>query len=287
MASPLEKIETRIASSLTRSNWQFNAEGSNRLLVVEFQSDFRLQEIDLAVQDIADSQWSDYCRLFDFSRVPFAPTTTELLEVGKHMANWQAAEEVKIAWLAASQKDMGLLRIIVDRSWDQLMRVFLSESEARRWLLGSAHEFVDSPLRIEHKHIRLRGTIDLDAVLRQQQVYREQPDYSPEMPILWDLREAALTESLEEVQTLAVYIAGNHNRDRAGFRSAVLIDSHIMDLLIREMTRVSGWPASDIAVFRSYREAIGWLAIDVADTDQSDISPTSDEDNQDKESFDD
>jgi hypothetical protein len=96
--------------------------------VVEFQPDFRLQELDLTVQHIAESEWLTYCRLFDFSRVPLAPTTTELLEVGKHLSNWQSSEEVKTAWLAASQKDMGLLRIIVDRSWDQVMRVFFSSS---------------------------------------------------------------------------------------------------------------------------------------------------------------
>jgi hypothetical protein len=42
-----------------------------------------------------------------------------------------------------------------------------------------------------------------------------------------------------------------------------------MDLMIREMMKVPGWPASDIAVFRSYREAMGWLAVDVLENDEN------------------
>ncbi|MFT5099222.1 MAG: hypothetical protein ACI9HY_001338 [Planctomycetaceae bacterium] len=32
-----------------------------------------------------------------------------------------------------------------------------------------------------------------------------------------------------------------------------------MDLLIREMTKASEWPKNDVRVFRSYKEAVGWL----------------------------
>lgn len=194
-----------------------------------------------------------------------------MLQAGKRLAAFQLPETVRCAWVAASQRDAGLLRIVLGRTSDQILKVFLSDSEARRWLMTDDKEVSESPGRVDHVLVRMRGTISLDEVLRQQQSFREQSGFDATQPVLWDLRESTLVESLDEVQTLAVYIAGNHNRDRAGYRSAVLIDSHLMDLLIREMTRVPGWPVEDLAVFRSYREAMGWLA-GIVSTEQ--VQPT-------------
>lgn len=230
------------------------------MLVVVFSEPFSIVDIELAEQEINAGQWADWSRLFDFSRCLLSPTTTELLQVGKQLADSHGSDQVKCGWIAATQRDVGLLRIVLGRTSDQIVRVFLSDSEARRWLAGGEKEILESPVRVSHVPVRMRGTISLDEVLRQQQILREQTDYDVAKPILWDLRESTLIESLDEVQTLAVYIASNHNRDRAGQRSAVLIDSHIMGLLFKEMTKVSGWPSDDVAVFRSFREALGWLA---------------------------
>ncbi|MFT7245885.1 MAG: hypothetical protein ACI82A_003256 [Candidatus Azotimanducaceae bacterium] len=105
----------------------------------------------------------------------------------------------------------------------------------------------------------MRGTINLDDVMQKQLDLRQDEHYDPARPLLWDLRESRLTESLAGVQDLARFVAGNHSRDRAGHKSAVLVDSHLMDLLIREMAKTSEWPAEDVLIFRSYKEAVAWL----------------------------
>tara|TARA_R110002072_G_scaffold64_8_gene406 strand:+ start:9415 stop:10149 length:735 start_codon:yes stop_codon:yes gene_type:complete len=239
------------------STWRITHEQEPDLVVVDFAQPFNFENIDFAAQEIGDS---DSSRLFNFvDCTGLSPTTTELLSMGKKAAAWSLADQTRIAFVAGSQTDAGLLRIVISRFSEQVMKVFLSATEARRWLSARDTGVSEVIGRSDHLPVRLRGTINLDDVLQTQQNIRQQPEYYPGQPLLWDLREASLTESLAEVQDLAVFIAGNHNRDRSGYRSAILVDSHIMDLLIREMAKVSEWPSEDIRVFRSYKEAVGWL----------------------------
>ncbi len=227
-----------------------------------FREPFSLNDVDSAAKTLESEGYANLHKLFNFTECTnLSPTTTELLDIARRSANWHL-QGVKIAWLAGSQADAGLLRIIASKFDEKVMKVFTSEPEARRWLQGTREIIQDSPARVDHLPIRMRGQINLNEVLNTQQAIRETPDYTIERPLLWDLRESQLPESLSEVKDLAVLIADNHNRDRQGQKTAILVDSHIMDLLFREMAKVPDWPGEDVKVFRSYRDAIAWLAIE-------------------------
>lgn len=244
------------------NGWSWQQQPELNLIQVTFQDPFSLNDVDTAAQTLESEGHLSQHRLLNFVECnELSPTTTELLDIARRSADWQL-EGIKVAWLAGTQAAAGLLRIIASKFDEKTMKVFTSEAEAKRWLQGTKEIVQDSPGRVEHLPIRMRGQINLDEVLKTQKAVRSAKDYSPELPLLWDLRESQLSESLAEVKDLAVHLAANHNRDRAGRKSAVLVDSHIMDLLIREMAKVDDWPREDVTVFKSYRDAVAWLALD-------------------------
>lgn len=246
------------------STWQIIREQNPDLVVVMFSLPFSVDQIDQAEKELVDVESA---RLLNFvDCVGFSPTTTELLDIAKKSVAWNLNNQTKIAWLAGSQADAGLLRIITSGFSERELKVFLSESEARAWLLAGHRGAVEVVGQGKHLPVRLRGSINLDDVMQKQLELRQDAHYDPAQPLLWDLRESKLTESLAEVQGLARFVAGNHSRDRAGYKSAVLVDSHLMDLLIREMAKVSEWPTQDVVVFRSYKEAVAWLSREAAST---------------------
>ncbi|MFT4799622.1 MAG: hypothetical protein ACJAYE_002009 [Candidatus Azotimanducaceae bacterium] len=240
------------------SGWQVTREQDPDLVVVTFLPPFTVDHIDQAEKELVEVE---SVRLLSFVEcVGFSPTTTELLDIAKKSVEWNISNQTRIAWLAGSQAAAGLLRIITSRFSDRELKVFLSDTEARAWLAGDHRATLDVVGQSKHLAVRLRGTINLDDVMQKQLEVRRDIDYDPARPLLWDLRESRFTESLAEVQHLARLVAGNHNSDRQGHKSAVLVDSHLMDLLIREMAKASDWPGVDIVVFRSYKEAVAWLS---------------------------
>jgi hypothetical protein len=240
-------------------SWTIQQDADDNIIQVVFHEAASIKDVDPMAQSLESDNHLTEHRLFNFIECAgLNPTTTELLDIARRSADWQL-DGLKVAWLAGTQVDAGLLRIIASKFSDKVMRVFTSEAEARRWLLGMKEVVPDSPAKLDHHPIRLRGSINLDQVRQAQLNLRSSADFEAARPLLWDLREAQLSESLAEVKDLAVPIAENHNQTRAGLKSAVLVDSHIMDLLIREMAKVEAWPTDDVQVFRSYRDAIAWL----------------------------
>jgi len=211
--------------------WQITREQNPELVVVNFLPPFAVDQIDQAENELGEVESARLMNFVDCAG--FSPTTTELLDIAKKSAQWNLSHQARIAWLAGSQADAGLLRIITSRFNERELKVFLSETEARAWLTGSHRATQDVVGQGKHLAIRLRGTINLDDVMQKQQEICNETGYDPARPLLWDLRESRLTESLAEVQELARFVAGNHNRDREGHKSAALVDSHLTDLLIR------------------------------------------------------
>ncbi len=241
--------------------WQAEYDATLNQTIVVFGTPFSFAQVQAATSEILAADKPVRRILFDFTQcIGIKTTTTELLNAGKEAASWGIQDGNKIALLAGSQSDAGLLRIVSAHFSELLVRVFLSRDESLRWLQVDGDKIYDSPTITDHKAIRLRGNITLDEILSAQNEVRLAEDYNPAYGILWDLRDAKIAESIDEVKELAVFIAGNHNRDRTGHRSAVLVDSHFMELIIREMFKVEEWPVDDVAVYRSYREAMAWLA---------------------------
>lgn len=242
-------------------SWSMSHNSEGNFLHVTFSEDFVLAELDTVAQTLESRGHTQENRLFDFLQsTELAPTTTELLDLARRSADWDL-DNVKVAWLAANQTHAGLLRIITTKFSEQVMKVFTSEPEARRWLTGKSAVTQDSPGRVNHYPVRLRGLISADIILQKQQEVRDDENYKPEQPLLWDLRECQINESLDSLKEMAVSMASNYQLDKLGFKAAILIDSHFIELIVREMAKATELDQdSNIVIFRSYRDAMAWLA---------------------------
>ena len=238
-------------------NWSIKHETSTGRLRGTFTEDFALHEIDAVAQSL-ESEGFEENRMFNFQDCAgLAPTTTELLDIARRSADWDL-DAVKVAWLAANQSDAALLRIITSKFSEQVMKVFTSEPEAIRWLTGKSVAVQDSPGRVDHHPVRLRGEVNTRMVMKIQDEFKASPRGRP---ILWDLRECQIQQSLDELIEMAVDLAESFRGQAAEFKSAVLVDSHFMEMIIKEMGKAAELSENrSIRVFRSYRDAIAWLA---------------------------
>ena len=241
-------------------NWLIEEEENTGLLRVTFNEEFSLREIDGLAQSL-ESEGYLHNRLFNFQGCAgLAPTTTELLDIARRSADWDL-EQTKVAWLAANQSDAALLRVITSKFSERVMKVFTSEPEAVRWLTGQNTVVQDSPGRVDHHPVRLRGEVNARMVMKIQQEMKDAVAHSPSRPVLWDLRECQIQQSLDELKEIAVDLAASYRGSHPDFKNAVLVDSHFMEMIVKEMGKAAELDENDpIVVFRSYRDAIAYLA---------------------------
>lgn len=187
-------------------------------------------------------------------------TTTQIFSMIAATKDWKHLTDSKIALVVATQEDAGLMRIFATSTGFKLIRVFLSVSEAERWIALAGKRLMDGMSASKYETVRFRDKFSLDDVLRKQ-IELSQSMAKVDGPMLWDLRDAILVESLNEVEQKAVYVAANHERLRPEGYTAVLTDSHLMELLLLEMRKADNWPKQHIQSFRSYKDALNWLAM--------------------------
>jgi hypothetical protein len=85
------------------------------------------------------------------------------------------------------------------------------------------------------------------------------------MDSLWDLSEAEMSISSEEVGLLSDFVGG-HWEGKGGARSALVVPEDLAFGLARMYgARLSPSLHSQIGVFRELEEALNWLGLDVQD----------------------
>jgi hypothetical protein len=104
---------------------------------------------------------------------------------------------------------------------------------------------------------RVTGPLDTGAIADALRELRARPDYDPSLPALWDLRDAEIDVSAEEVRRLADVVAG---LGRLPVRTALVVSrpaayglARMYDQLVESKAFREG------AVFYSLEEALAWL----------------------------
>lgn len=115
---------------------------------------------------------------------------------------------------------------------------------------------VKANLRI-HK---VTGDVTVKSIMAKlEQVYSE-PDFDPEMNVLWDMREAKMSSvSSSDVEQLSNFVAG---RWGTGGRSrAALVVSRDFEFGISRMYEIflESRSATQVQVFRDFDEALLWI----------------------------
>ncbi len=204
---------------------------------------------------------ASFSRVYDLASMVFELTTRELMQMVEICRAWAIPDDVKIAWVA-SPANAGTLKLFVTHFGNQPMRVFETQQAALAWVTEAGlKDLVDPTDR--YKTFVHRGSITLDDVLRQQTAWYADPGFSPDKPALWDLRGCTAGSSIKEMQERVPFlISASENAGRIG-RTAILVNSRIMEMLIRELIDTSDW-RNNSRLFSREQDAIDWLDVESA-----------------------
>ncbi len=105
----------------------------------------------------------------------------------------------------------------------------------------------------------IEGNVRLDELFETAFSWYQHPQFTPEKPVLWDLRGAFLDFSLAELLTQHRSSIDRVNRDRPGGKTAWLVSSSIARVIIHEVITNVFW-AADWRVFDNTPDsARAWL----------------------------
>lgn len=108
---------------------------------------------------------------------------------------------------------------------------------------------------------RITGPLDVGAIADAVRELRARADYDPSMPALWDLREAEVRVTAEEVRGLADVVAG---LGRPPVRTALVVSRQAAYGLARMYDQlVESRAARQGGVFYSLEEAAAWLGVEL------------------------
>lgn len=126
-------------------------------------------------------------------------------------------------------------------------------SSGYTWMIRSGFE--DEVLWVN----TLEGNVRLEELFETAFTWYQHPEFSPETPVLWDLRNAFLDFSMAELLTQHRPSIDRVNRERPNGKTAWLVSSSIAAVIVQEVITTVLW-AADWRVFDGTPEsARAWL----------------------------
>jgi hypothetical protein len=106
----------------------------------------------------------------------------------------------------------------------------------------------------------VKGTLTLKELLEKLKEVYSEPDYRPEMDVIWDLREADLSPfSTSDIRKVGDYVSGHWGAESGS--KAALVVSRDLDFGLSRMYEffLESRTSSEVQVFRDYDEAMDWI----------------------------
>lgn len=185
-------------------------------------------------------------------------STSELVQLVNASRQWAIGRNTKIA-IVANPSDLGTIRLFASHFPDHPIKVFQKLEAAIDWAKTEIWQSELSDNQGRYKTIALRGSLSVDVVLREQHKWYQDPDYDADLPVLWDLRDAIPDSSIKEIKDKTPYVVGSSQAAGRSGRTAILVNSHIMEMLIKQMMEGStGWREGS-RLFSVADEAVRWV----------------------------
>ncbi len=194
-------------------------------------------------------------RIYDLTGIELNLNTSELVRFVEICRDWEIPEDTRVA-MVGNSGSMATINLFVAHFADQSLYGCQSTRQAIRWIQGSDLSVLSDDQR--YKVIELRGSITLDDILREQAQWYGDSTYDPSLPILWDLRNTAAGSSITEMRERIPFVLGSSQSAGRTGRTSMLVNSHIMELLIKELIELGGWRDAS-RLFNKEDEAIAWV----------------------------
>ena len=194
-------------------------------------------------------------RIYDLTGIDLNLNTSELVRFVEICRDWEIPEDTRVA-MVGNSGSMATINLFVGHFVDQALYACQNMRQATRWI--SEGELPDLSGDDRYKVIALRGTITLDDILREQALWYKDSLYDPSKPVLWDLRNTTAGSSIIEMRDRRPFVlSSSQGAGRTG-RTSMLVNSHIMELLIKELIELGGWRDAS-RLFNKEDEAIAWV----------------------------
>ncbi len=241
---------------------KFEIKDDSGYLIETFSGLFSLeefQEYELQLQS-QPGYHSALARIYDFREsTNVAITTAQLVKMVQQSRHWAIDDDAKIALIAANNNDAGTLRLFASHFKAQPIRVFMDMTSAIKWMdvLEWSLDIVDQ--NAKYKTISFRGTVRMDDIIRKQNEWYADPDFNPLTPILWDLRDVKPEVSITELEQKTPFIIGRSSSNNRSGKTAILVNSRLMDMLLRKMMENPDW-RDESRLFSSVQDAVEWVS---------------------------
>lgn len=232
--------------------WEIQS--SQRVVVTRCHGHFSGRRLIQAERQIAQSPLyhPGFGRLFDFTAASHLKVgTREILDAVRLGRQFSMAEDARIALVAGSAEDAGVLQLFASHFPDQAMRVCRSVAAAMAWLRATT---TDDGAR-GFRTMVARGRLTLERLFRLQTEWANSPDFDASTPVLWDLRDTTpgtpLSDAVGAAQSLL-------DVNPSGCRTAIVVNSHLMVMIAKQMVTAARW-RGEHRLFRDYDAAARWL----------------------------
>ncbi|NNF95688.1 MAG: STAS/SEC14 domain-containing protein [Halobacteria archaeon] len=105
-----------------------------------------------------------------------------------------------------------------------------------------------------------RGTLQAQDIIDAFDAAMKQPEFERSMSVLWDLREAKIDATPEEMQALVTHVGLKRGHRGTGYRLAVVAQDTMLVMLADIFKALSSPLSFQVRIFRDIDEARSWIS---------------------------
>ena len=105
-----------------------------------------------------------------------------------------------------------------------------------------------------------RGDVQAEEFIKAFDAAMELPGFERSMSVLWDLREARIDSSPEEMQALVTHVGLKRAHRGTGYRLAIVAQDAVLVMLADIFKALSSPLSFQVRVFRDIDEARSWIS---------------------------
>lgn len=113
------------------------------------------------------------------------------------------------------------------------------------------------PYVLEH---RCRGTLQAQDIIEAFDAAIDLPGFERGMPVLWDMRDARIDASPEEMRALITHVGLKRGNRGTGYRLAIVAQDAVLIVLADIFKALSSPLSFQVRIFRDIKEARSWIS---------------------------
>ena len=198
-------------------------------------------------------------RVCDFTDADMAEVSTlDFLRYANFSRRLPVSRTTKIALVGTKQHNV--LMMFVNYMTSLNIKMFKQVEDAIHWVCDAeATNDILEPVTAVKYH-QLSGALTVRRALELQNAWFGDENFDPDLPIVWDIREAEILASMPELDEGADRMFSRRESDRVNGRSAIVVASRQQEIMVKNAF-VKGINAGHLGVFLNEQKAVDWVTL--------------------------